>query len=1014
MVREESSKEGSLFARTQGKIAAGWIVAFAMCATMAAANVPGGVTGSGPSVAVKDNGDGTVTMSNGLVSIVIVTKSARLNEVKFTHHNGGSAQTSDVLKGKGQYYYGGFNLGTTEYQYSLAVDPARNGGQYADVMLLSDSENKGVMEVHFSMLRASPGFYSTAIMTHRKQDAAGNIIAWGVVTRVPEDFNWISADPLRSFLIGVPTKSGVKVPNAPHEITVNLSGSQAGEYADKFIYGQDHADLRAWGWSSVGQGGLNVGAWMMTTMEFSDGGPLKRDVSVYPYSELNNSILTNEVGMGSDGHLADGEEWKKTCGPWFIYYNQCPQSITDPKRASEALYDDALKQAEAEKQAWPYTWFKNPRYAQESERGTVTGKLAINDPGNPNASPAALWVGLEEQPQTSNGTHDFQKWLKAYQFWTHTDATGAFTIPHVLPGDHYTLWAYGPGAAGTFLSQAQEGGNPPLECDVAAKPFSVKALAGQTTDLQTVTWVPKRVGATVLELGYPDRKADKYRHSDDYWAPATAPKLGFPTPVWGGQMEFPLDFSNGMNFIVGKSRWALDWNYCLPAFPSTEGAYQPSVGKITFNLARAPASGSKASIYLACAGDDGGHVVLDVNDANLGSTQGVTSAPEPIDADGFNPPYFDDSSIHFCDHGPFSDERVNFPGSLLHAGQNTITIQMNGKSLTNYLMVDYLRLELDGYVPPAPASATVYAGHSRALVTWPLVPGATSYNVLRSTSPTQGFAPVATGLTAQSPGGDYSKGRFVDTKAADETQYYYVVQSLNASGHSTQSAPSAGVKPSSAINAAAPPAPVGLHVTGSGHQKVSLSWAPSPAASYFIVFRSALHADGVGGSYPLRWTVLDDSVTTPAFTDIWPSDGRDYRYCIEAVGPGGTSPASTTVDAKPVPHPPEAAPQQLTARWGKTRDGNAITLKWSPVPGATGYVVYRSTSGSPSFQWPSNFLSAFVEATYADKGPQEKNKPRGLPDGDYWYQVTAVNAGGVSPPSTVHVTRTASREDAAR
>ena len=42
------------------------------------------------------------------------------------------------------------------------------------------------------------------------------------------------------------------------------------------------SDLRAWGWSSVGPGGLNVGRWIMTTMEFSNGGPLKRDVSPPP------------------------------------------------------------------------------------------------------------------------------------------------------------------------------------------------------------------------------------------------------------------------------------------------------------------------------------------------------------------------------------------------------------------------------------------------------------------------------------------------------------------------------------------------------------------------------------------------------------------------------------------------------------------------------------------------------------------------------------------------------------
>ena len=261
-----------------------------------------------------DHDDGTVTLDNGIAAIVIVKKTGRLNSVTYTYEREGKPKTTETLSGKGQYYYGGFSLGNGLFEYSLAADPASNGGNLADVKLLSSTEKNGVMEIHFSMLRGSRGFYSTATMTHRKQDERFEVGAWGVVTRVPPAFNWLSADEKRNWFIGVPTKKGAKVPDSPHEITVCLDGTRAGEYEDKFIYGQDHSDLRAWGWSSVGQEGLNVGRWMMTTMEFSNGGPLKRDVSVYPYSELNNSILTGEVGMGSDGYMDTGEEWTKTCG----------------------------------------------------------------------------------------------------------------------------------------------------------------------------------------------------------------------------------------------------------------------------------------------------------------------------------------------------------------------------------------------------------------------------------------------------------------------------------------------------------------------------------------------------------------------------------------------------------------------------------------------------------------------------------------------------------------------------
>jgi hypothetical protein len=129
-------------------------------------------------------------LANGIVSIVIVESGARLNAIDYTYDNNGKSQTSPTLLSKGNYYYGGFSLGGKEYKYSLATDPASNGGNYGDVMLVNDSPSSGVIEVHFSMLRGSPGFYSTAIQTHRAQDDEAHLTAWGVVTRVPATFNW--------------------------------------------------------------------------------------------------------------------------------------------------------------------------------------------------------------------------------------------------------------------------------------------------------------------------------------------------------------------------------------------------------------------------------------------------------------------------------------------------------------------------------------------------------------------------------------------------------------------------------------------------------------------------------------------------------------------------------------------------------------------------------------------------------------------------------------------------------
>jgi rhamnogalacturonan endolyase len=944
-------------------------------------------------VTLHENGDGTVTMSNGIVTLVLVTKSARLNSIAYTYHDGIGTKTCETLKGAGQYYYGGFMLGDGTFRYVLATDPTTNGGDLADVSLVSESATNGVMEVHYSLLRGSPGFYATGIMTHRKQDAAFEVGAWGIVSRVPPVFNWASADDNRSWYVGTPTTKGQGVPDSPHEISVCLDGTQAGQYADKFIMSQDHADLRAWGWSSVGEGGVNVGRWMMTTMEFSNGGPLKRDVSVYPYCELNNSILTGEIGMGSDGFLEAGEEWTKTCGPWFNYVNHVPTSVRDPKEAARQLFANAQARADLEAAAWPYAWFKHPNYAQASERGTVTGRLVIRDGGNPRASAGGMWVGLTIQPHTYKGFYDFQKWLRPYQFWARTAADGSFSIPHVLPGENYDLWAFGPGCAGTFLSHELNGGKPPFTYDLPAQPFRVAVKAGSTTSLGEVVWTPVRKGATVFELGVPNRKADEFRHGEDYWQPATPPKLGFPTPVWGGQMEFPLDFPQGMTYAVGSSQWPLDWNYVLPAMADTTGAYQPSSGTITFDLAQVPPPQAQASLYLALAGNDGKSVIIAVNGTELQDVPGATGSPLPLGPDGFSPPYSDTSSIHFSDHGPFGDERITFPASILHQGRNSLTLTMNTRKMTAFLMVDYLRLELPGYVPPPPTWVVAVPGNGRLLVRWAPVPGAMTYHLLRSTNGERATV-ISTEVTGPVCGSGRGDVTFTDTAVTNGMAYTYAVMTANGEGVSASSTSSAAVVPSSSAPNVAPTAPGNLLVTESGNHAVALGWSATAGAVQYAVMRSTLQPDGLGGFYAVgtKWLATVDATS---LVDRSVSNGRVYEYYVVA----------EKARASPRSPAPSTPPTKLIGEWKDFRDGTGIVLKWQLVPGATGYVIYRSESANPSFSWPSEFRTALLETTFYDKGDTAKHaKVKGLdPTKDYVFQVSAVNTGGVSAPGTLRI-----------
>ncbi|HKI69790.1 MAG TPA: hypothetical protein VKA67_09385, partial [Verrucomicrobiae bacterium] len=511
------------------------VLACLLAAIPVFANIPGGGT-NGPDVTVTDNGS-TVTIANGIVSILCTKSGATIIQINYTYNNGGGPQTINLLSGGnngGQLYWelGGFGGGT--FTYNLVADPGNNGGNYAEISLLSSSASSGTMEVRFSMLRGSTGFYVTAIWSHRSVDDAmgmgetrDNIYAGSI-------FNWMSVDGTRNRLMEVSGGSAIGVLGAPKEVSLWTSGIYAGQYEDKYKYSADFGDQRVWGWSSVGPGGRNVGLWNVSaSVEYYGGGPMKRELMEHIGTTILNMTRGSHYGGGTDSSWASGETWTHVYGPYFIYCNHVSNSITDMNQAAQALYADARAQAAAEATAWPYNWFTNePDYAPASNRGTVTGQIVISDIFNPNASASNLWVGLVQQPSTTSGTYDFQKWMKPYQFWVKSGANGDFAISNVIAGANYTLYAFGPGAAGTFQSQPQSGGSAPNELDIPSPSFGVTVTGGATNNLGTVTWTPTRVGPTVFQVGFPDRNATEFRHGEDWWVGDIGPDPADPSPIW--------------------------------------------------------------------------------------------------------------------------------------------------------------------------------------------------------------------------------------------------------------------------------------------------------------------------------------------------------------------------------------------------------------------------------------------------------------------------------------------------
>ncbi|HEV2692699.1 MAG TPA: polysaccharide lyase family protein [Verrucomicrobiae bacterium] len=952
-----------------------------LCATAVLANLPGGGnTGTGANVTLTDNGS-TVTMANGIMSIVITKSSAQIGTINYTFNNTGSAQTLNLVSGNpngGKLYWENSNNEGLSFSYAVVA----NNGDYAEVSLPCTTAGLIGMEVHFAMRRGSTGFYVAVIWSHLSTDAAigmgecrDNIYAGSI-------FNWMSVDANRNRLMSVTAgATAAAVQGAPKEVSLWTSGIYAGQYEDKYKYSADFGDERVWGWSSVGTGGKNIGLWnVLASAEYFNGGPMKRELMSHIGTTILNMLNGGHYGGGEDGSWSANEPWTKVSGPYFIYCNNITNALTATNAAAQALYGDAVAQAAAEASAWPYFWFTNAAYAPASGRGVVAGKIVINDSYNPNASASNLWVGVIQQPLTTDAVYDFQEWVKPYQFWSKTDANGNFAISNVIAGANYTLYAYGPGAAGTFQSQAQSGGNTPNTVDIPAAPFSVTVTGGATNTLGTVTWTPTRVGPTVFEIGYPDRTARKFRHGEDWWVGDIGPGPTNPLPVWSKWLEYPFDFPGGPNYLVGQSHWTTDWNFIQPVVTDSAGNYNASTSLITFNLPNGP--GTTASLYLALASDYQGPLIVQINGVNIAG------------ANGYGPAYSgssggSDASIREGIHGVYSDNRITFAGSLLHSNQNVITLTMRkGGYFANHAMYDYIRLEMTGYIPPPPTNIVAYPGNNANLVCWPVTPGASSYNILRTTTSGSGYVSVTNGVIGPVCGSAWNNATWLDTNTVNGTTYYYVVRSINTVGSSTNSAESPGATPSSALSTTAPAAPTGLTITSAVHHSIALSWSASAGANFYTIYRSTLFNNGGGASNILGTIVLNNTNTTTSFTDTTPTDSSIYSYSVTASSAGGTSGNSTAAVGVALPTPPIGAPATLTATYSLA--GTNVLLNWSSVSGAVGYVIRQGTSASGPF-------------TYVDNGTETTYTDTAVPPGTYYYQITPVNAAGAAASAVVRV-----------
>ncbi len=634
--------------------------------------------------------EATFTLDNGVVRALVAKNSGDLISLRYkgqemfatTMGNDGqpdlkSDPPGDPGRGRGMtdHMYGFWSHDTVAPRVvaKITIDPAANGGARGEVSVKGfadgtklghgpgaprDGEFAADIEIRYTLGRGDSGVYTYCTFEHKPEYPNTTLGEARFCVKLNSFFDWMLVDEHH---------------HMPYPKELEANGD------DKYNYTTDQFEHRAFGWASSEK---KVGCFFINaSTEYLSGGPTKveflthRDTSRPLYAPCILNYWRSSHYGGSSVDVAQGEAWTKVVGPFLIYCNEGG----DP----ETLWQDALAEVGRQSANWPYAWVNGVDYPHREQRATVSGRLVLTDPLMPAATMSNVRVGLAypdyhvttNRPAAGNTPADIT-WMtdaKHYEFWMRGDDQGHFTITNVNPGK-YTLHAIADGVLGEYARA------------------DITVAAGQTLDLGALTWTPVRRGRQLWDIGIPNRNGSEFLKGDDYFHD-------------GMGLVYRDLFPNDVNFVIGKSDFRKDWFFQHVSHVEDANAAPNSImggggarGRATpwtITFALPAAAHGTATLRVATAGGtvSGGGVAVAVN----GQPVGAIRVPG-------------DSTIsRNAVQGLWYEREVPFDASLLKAGANVVTLTVPAGALTNGIIYDYLRLELD---ESAPAPANVSAGPS--------------------------------------------------------------------------------------------------------------------------------------------------------------------------------------------------------------------------------------------------------------------------------------------------------------
>ena len=695
-----------------------------------------------PAVTVRED-DSSFILDNGIVTAHIGKRSGDMISLKYKNLemlDGGTRSPG----------YWSHNAARGKQLDRITIDPKTNGGERGEISVkgISGGNQMGGgpggsvitdIEIRYALGRGDSGVYTYSIFSHPTNYPATSIGEARFCLKLNDGlFDWMTVDANRNLemITTYDWNHGTQM-NGKEMRRMN-TGIYKGEVEHKYDYSANQFDVRAWGWSSSAK---HVGIWLVNpSVEYLSGGPTKFELSSHRDATFNTNSLKAPAPPtllnywrgshygGSICNIAATDAWTKVVGPFLIYCNSANNH--------DAMWGDALAQANKESAAWPFNWVRGVDYPHKSERATVSGKIILDDPLLPNLKMKNLLVGLTapdyapaivpRPPRAgrggggggfglAGGGDDEAAMTNQNNFasggtnetFTVTNSSRRFNggstngparsgknrvrggggnggMPRIVDwqndAKNYEFWVRA-NADGSFEIPNVRAGNYSLHAiaDGVLGDLTVTNIvvaAGNDLSLGNVDWRPVRFGKQLWDIGIPNRNGSEFFKGDQYFH-------------WGWYLQYPKLFPYDVKYVIGKSDFHKDWFFEQVPYNENSnnvtgrGNGSATTWTVTFDLPEAPHG--RATLRLAICGVGTRSLMADMNDKSIGNVSNL-NYNATINRDGIG--------------GYWAEHDLVFDASLMKRGENVLGLTVPSGGLMNGIIYDYLRLELDETAMP--------------------------------------------------------------------------------------------------------------------------------------------------------------------------------------------------------------------------------------------------------------------------------------------------------------------------